>query len=135
MRFGPRELAVVFAGGMLGALARVAISQALPVTPGRWPWTTLAINVSGSFLLGYLAARLPEGSGATLLRPMLGAGFCGAYTTFSTVQLEMLRIADRGHGALAVGYALVSVAAGLTAVSAASALGRLPSSRAEQAGR
>ena len=124
MTLDRRELAAIYAGGMLGALARVALVQALP-TAGRWPWVTLAINVSGSFLLGYVATRLQERlPQSTYRRPLLGTGFCGAYTTFSTVQLEIVQMIDAGRPGMAVAYVAVSLTAGFAAVWAATAIVR-----------
>jgi CrcB protein len=108
-----RELAAIFAGGMLGALARVGLAQAFPHAPGAWPWTTLAANLLGACLLGWAVTRLPPTS---YRRPFLGIGVCGALTTFATLQLELLRMLDGGRWALALGYAVVSLAAGLAAV-------------------
>lgn len=125
MTLDRREIAAIYAGGMLGALARVGLVQAIPATAGRWPWATLVINVSGSFLLGYLATRLQERlPQSTYRRPLLGTGFCGAYTTFSTVQLEVVEMVDAGHPGLALAYVVVSLTAGFVAVWAATAIVR-----------
>jgi CrcB protein len=120
-----RELAAVFAGGAAGALLRVALARAYPPAGGRWPWVTFAINVSGAFILGYLVTRLQERLPlSTYRRPLAGTGFCGAYTTFSTMQLELLRMLDRRHYGLAAGYVVASVVAGYLAVFVATALVR-----------
>jgi CrcB protein len=112
-----RELAAIYAGGMLGAVARVGLSRTFPLSGGGWPWATFAANVSGALLLGYLVTRLQERlPQSTYRRPLLGTGFCGAYTTFSTVQVEALTMLDHGRYGLALGYAAASVAAGLIAV-------------------
>jgi len=120
-----RELAAIFAGGAIGALARVWIGRHFAGSADSWPWATFAINVSGSFALGYFAVRLQERlPQSTYRRPLLGTGFCGAYTTFSTMQVEMLRLVEAGHVGLAVGYALASIVAGLTAIWLATAMVR-----------
>jgi fluoride exporter len=90
-----------------------------------WPWTTFAINVSGSFALGYFATRLQDRLPlSTYRRPLLGTGFCGAYTTFSTMQVEILAMLDHRAYGLAVGYAAGSIATGMTAVWLTTALVR-----------
>lgn len=125
MSWDRRELAAIYVGGMLGALARVGLVQAFPVAAGEWPWATLAINVSGSFLLAYLATRLQERlPQSTYRRPLLGTGFCGAFTTFSTVQLEIVAMLDHDRYGLAVAYAVVSVGAGFAGVWFATAVVR-----------
>jgi CrcB protein len=117
MRVDRRELAAIFAGGFLGAVLRVELSDRFAAAPGAWPWTTFLVNVAGAFLLGYFTTRLQERLPLSAYRrPLLGTGFCGALTTFSTVQLELLRMLDGDRLGLALGYALASVAAGFAAV-------------------
>src|SRR3954464_6945144 len=124
-RYDIRELAAIFAGGALGALARAGLLEWLPPHPGRWPWATFLVNVVGAFLLGYFATRLQERLPLSAYRrPLLGTGFCGAFTTFSTVQVELLRVLDRGEIGLALAYAGASVAAGFAAVLLATAMVR-----------
>ena len=125
----PRErlsaalLAATFLGGCLGAVARAGAAEWLTQDP--WPWATFAVNVAGAFLLGFFVTRLQERLPLSAYRrPFLGTGVCGALTTFSTLQLELLRMLDRGDMALAVAYALVSVAAGFLAVALATNLVR-----------
>jgi CrcB protein len=121
----PRELAAIFAGGCIGALARAGLSEALSGDPGRWPWATFAVNVLGAALLGYFATRLQERlPPARYRRPFLATGICGALTTFSTLQVELIRMLDAGHAGLALGYALSSLAAGFVAVALATSLTR-----------
>jgi CrcB protein len=125
MRRDGRELAAIFAGGVAGSLARAGLAQALPARPGAWPWATFAVNVVGAFVLGYLVTRLQERlPPSAYLRPLLGTGLCGALTTFSTMQVELLRMLDRSDLALAAGYAAASLAAGFAAVMLASGLTR-----------
>jgi CrcB protein len=120
-----RELAAIFAGGAVGGLARTALSDWLAPPAGHWPWITFAINVAGAFLLGYFATRLQERLPLSAYkRPLLGTGLCGAFTTFSTMQVELLRMLDRGEAGLALGYAAASVVAGFAAVWLATGLVR-----------
>ena len=116
-RYDIRELTAIFAGGALGALARAGLLEWLPPHPGRWPWATFIVNLAGAFLLGYFATRLQERLPLSAYkRPLLGTGLCGALTTFSTMQLELLRMLDRGSVGLAFGYAGASVVGGFVAV-------------------
>jgi CrcB protein len=120
-----RELAAIFAGGAAGALGRAGLAEWSAPEPGHWPWVTFAVNVAGAFLLGYFATRLQERLPLSAYRrPLLGTGLCGALTTFSTMQLELLRMLDRGELGLAIGYASASVAAGFAAVLLATAMVR-----------
>jgi fluoride exporter len=125
MRVDRRELAAIFIGGVLGALARFGLVQALPPHPGSWPWATFVANVSGAFALGYLSTRLQERLPLSAYRrPFAGTGVCGALTTFSTVQVELLDMLDAGSSGLAVGYAVASLVAGTLALAAATNLVR-----------
>jgi CrcB protein len=115
MGFG---LAVALAGG-LGTLARYGV-QAFVVRRGDWPLpaATFAVNVVGSLLLGYLLVRL---SGHAWLRAVVGVGFLGGFTTFSTLAFELHRLVEGRAFGLAFAYAIGSILAGL----AAAALGAL----------
>jgi fluoride exporter len=126
MRVDRRELAAIFVGGFLGAVARLGLVEALPPHPGTWPWATFVANVAGAFALGYLTTRLQERLPLSAYRrPFLGTGVCGALTTFSTLQVELLEMLDDGSGGLAAGYAAASLAAGLIALAAATNLVRV----------
>ncbi len=119
------ELAAIFAGGCLGALARAGLADAFPSRGGHWPWVTFAVNVAGAFLLGYFVTRLQERLPLSAYRrPLLGTGFCGALTTFSTMQVELVRMLDDDRAGLAIGYAGASIAAGFLAVGVATAMAR-----------
>jgi CrcB protein len=119
------ELVAVASGGAIGALGRVALSRAFPVAPGSWPWVTLAINLAGAFMLGYFATRLQERLPvSTLRRPLLTTGLCGAFTTFSTVQLEAVRMIDHHRDGLAITYLAASILGGYALVLLASAMVR-----------
>jgi CrcB protein len=124
MRFDRREVAAIFAGGFVGAIARAELVEALPYR-GGWPWATFLVNVVGALLLGYFTTRLQERLPVSAYRrPLLGTGVCGALTTFSTMQVELLRMLDAHRIGLALAYALVSVAAGFVAVAVATNLTR-----------
>jgi fluoride exporter len=125
LRIDRRELAAIFAGGFLGAVARAELAEALPHGSGEWPWATFIVNVAGAFLLGYFITRLQERLPLSAYRrPLLGTGLCGALTTFSTMQVELLRMLDDDRIALATSYAVVSVVAGFAAVALATNLVR-----------
>lgn len=119
------ELMAIAAGGAIGALVRVALTQGVADRPGAWPWATFAANVLGALMLGYFVTRLQERLPiSTLRRPLLGTGLCGALTTFSTMQVELLKMLDRRDYALAGGYLSASLAGGFLAVFLASAVVR-----------
>jgi fluoride exporter len=126
MRVDRRELAAIFAGGFAGAVLRALVEEWVPHDPANWPWATFAINVAGALLLGWLVTRLQERLPLSAYRrPLLGTGFCGALTTFSTMQLELLDMLDAGHAGLAAGYAAASVIAGVTAIAVVTNLVRI----------
>lgn len=125
MRFDGRELVAIFGGGFVGAVARAELAVVLPFHPGSWPWATFLVNLVGAFVLGYLSTRLQERLPVSAYRrPLLGTGFCGALTTFSTMQLEILRMFDQDNVGLALGYALTSITAGFLLVALATNLVR-----------
>jgi fluoride exporter len=123
VRADRRELAAIFAGGFAGAVARAELAVGLPAGAGEWPWGTFAANVLGAFLLGYAVTRLQERLPLSAYRrPFIGTGVCGALTTFSTMQLELLRMPL----GLAAAYASTSIAVGFVAVAAGTNLVRRP---------
>jgi CrcB protein len=104
-------------GGVLGAVSRYALSLALPTETDRFPWGTFLINVSGSAVLGFILIlvieQFPRGR---LARPVIGTGFIGAYTTFSTFMVETVELLRDRRPETAVAYLAGSVFAGLFAV-------------------
>lgn len=117
-----RELAAIFAGGAIGALARVALAESAVAGAADWPWTTFAANVLGALMLGYFSTRLQERLPlSSYRRPLLGTGLCGALTTFSTLQIELLVMIDADRYGLAAGYACASLIAGYAAAHLATA--------------
>ena len=118
-------LVAVAVGGALGTVARYELALAEPVRSGRFPWATFAVNVVGSFVLGAaLTVLLEPGAAAWALRPLVGVGFCGGLTTFSTWMVESVLLVRDGDAGVAILYRVVSLAAGLVAVAAGIALGR-----------
>jgi CrcB protein len=122
---GPQLAAAIALGGALGALARAGLTEAWAPQPGAWPWATFTANVAGAFLLGYLVTRLQERvPPSTLRRPFLGTGLCGALTTFSTLDIELLRLVRQHCVGLAAGYLAASLVCGFAAVFVATHLVR-----------
>jgi fluoride exporter len=124
-RIDRREIAAIFAGGAIGTLLRAALSEAFPQPPTAWPWPIFAVNIVAAFLLGYAVTRLQERLPlSSYRRPLLGTGLCGGLSTFSTVQVELLKMIDAHAWGLAIGYAAASVAAGYAAIQLATAIVR-----------
>src|SRR5437764_12413683 len=128
-RIDARELAAIFAGGAIGGAIRTVVEHAAPAKGGAWPWTTFAVNVVGCLLLGYFLTRLQERLPVTAYRrPLLGTGLCGALTTFSTFQVELLKMLEHGDIGLALLYAVGSMDAGFVGVTLGSGFCRCASS-------
>lgn len=112
-------LVVVAAGGVLGALARHGVASLQPGSGAAagWPWAVLAVNVSGCLLIGVLMAVLLDLTAAhRLLRPFLGAGVLGGYTTFSAYAADTHRMLVEGRYAAAATYFLVTPVLAVLAV-------------------
>ena len=104
-------LAVIGAGGAIGAAARYGTALAIPPRVAAYPAATFLVNVVGAVILGAVAA-LPAGwlPAHELTRPAIGTGFCGGLTTFSTMTLDIYQ-RWAGHTGLAVAYAVISLVA------------------------
>lgn len=119
-------LLVVAAGGALGAAGRFGAAKALPSAPDEFPWSTFLVNATGCLLLGLLmVCALDVWPTSRYLRPFLGIGLLGGFTTFSTYALETRNLVAEHQQQLAGVYLVGSVAAGLTAVWLGIAVGRL----------
>ena len=116
-------MAALFAGGVVGVFARYFVALAVFTALGGWlPWGTLVVNLTGCFLIGLFDAAIrTKGWGAPHGRMLLITGFCGAYTTFSSLILELdalLRTSPLRGGF----YVVISVIAGLFLFRAGGAL-------------
>jgi CrcB protein len=125
-RFGGDGLLAVAVGGIVGALARYAISVGVPHDDrGAWPWATFATNLLGCLALGVLLewvdARHDGWLGthprrARLARPLLASGVLGGFTTFSTFSVEAVGMVDAGSAVAATAYVVLSVLVGVAFV-------------------
>lgn len=108
------KLLALSAGGLVGTFLRVGVTAWLAgLEGGRFPYGTLAVNLSACFLIGVFNAVLGARAGVSPeLRLLLVTGFCGAYSTFSTLILETAYLADGGHALRALTNWLASGAAG-----------------------
>ncbi|MBO9532463.1 MAG: fluoride efflux transporter CrcB [Solirubrobacteraceae bacterium] len=106
----PRLALAVVIGGALGTLLRTELATHWAHDPAAWPWATFVVNLAGAAVLGWVVVRT---AGRPHRHGLLGTGLCGGLTTFSTFQLEVLQMLDAGHSALAFGYVVASVGAGL----------------------
>jgi CrcB protein len=130
-----RMLAVIFAGGIVGGLSRYEVVTAWKPPTGQFPWSTFAVNTAGAFILALLVVLVLEVlPRTTYLRPLIGTGFCGALTTFSSVAVAVDELVAHGHVGTAIGYLLASLAAGGIAAVVGAAIGRRipPSSRRQE---
>lgn len=112
----PAVLAAISAGGVLGGEARYGLSVLMPHEPGTWPMATWLTNVSGCFLIGILMFSITELTAPhRLVRPFLGVGVLGGYTTFSTAMVDVQQLALAGREGAALGYLLVTLIAAVLA--------------------
>ena len=113
---------LVGVGGAVGSIARYWLGLWFRAQPWaqEYTWGTFVINVTGSLLLGVVAAVFKDRAGPGFL--LLGIGFCGGYTTFSTFSLEVAEAIQKGRWDLAALYAGTSVVGGFIAFAVALAL-------------
>ncbi|MGN6244859.1 MAG: fluoride efflux transporter CrcB [Motilibacteraceae bacterium] len=110
-------VAVIAAGGALGAEARYGLSLAMPHGPAQFPWATLVTNALGCLLIGVLMVLVTEVlSTHRLVRPFLGTGVLGGFTTFSTYTVDTQRLLTEGKAGLALTYLAATLAAAMVAV-------------------
>jgi CrcB protein len=124
---GPEMKLILFIsiGGLLGTLARYGLQGLIQPAGGTFPWGTLAVNLSGSFALGFLMRYL---LGSVVATPELRAGatigFCGAFTTMSTFAWETVSLMSGGEYRRAAWYLAASVGGSLAALGAGLVAGR-----------
>lgn len=108
-------ISLVALGGAAGTAARTGVTLAVPEVDG-FPWAILLVNIVGAFLLGYLYEAVEHGrTGArrgSQLRLLLGTGFCGGFTTYSTFALGVALLVDAGRSDVALVYASGTVLLG-----------------------
>lgn len=109
-------LAVIALGGALGSVARWGLGRLVPHAPGQLPWSTFLENVGGALALGALTVLMIEvWPPSRLVRPFLGVGVLGGFTTFSTYMLDTQDLLRAGRPATAFGYLLATLLLGLLA--------------------
>lgn len=119
------EYLLVAAGAAIGAPLRYLTDRAVQGRLGAaaFPWGTLTVNVVGSLVLGLLTGATLNAGGSDL-RLLIGTGFCGALTTYSTLSFETVRLVEQRARLLAAANLLVTVLAGIGAVGLGYAVGR-----------
>jgi CrcB protein len=117
---------VVALGGAVGASARYGAGLLWPNSgPAQFPWTTLLVNVAGCALIGVLLVAVTEGRPAhPLVRPFLGTGVLGGFTTFSTYAVDVHRLLAAGRPGPGLAYLGLTLVAAMTAVWAGAGLTR-----------
>lgn len=125
----PRAVALVALGGALGAVARFGVAEALPHANGEVAWATFVVNIAGAFVLGCLLEALtrsgPDTGARRSVRLLLGTGFCGAFTTYSTFAHDVVTL----DGGVGVGWAALHVTCGLLAAAFGAVVGAAAISR------
>jgi fluoride exporter len=119
-------VAAVFAGGCVGGLVRYAVAEEWPAPTHLFPWATFAVNIAGAFILGTLIVVISDGIRRwPYLRPLVGTGFCGALTTFSSVVVSADELIAHGHAPIGVAYLTATITAGLAAAALGVLVGRV----------
>ncbi|HEX9258754.1 MAG TPA: CrcB family protein [Acidimicrobiales bacterium] len=106
-------------GGAAGGLARHWVNELLAARPGSWSWSTLVVNVVGAAILGLVVGWLVHRPATPwMVRPLLGTGFCGAFTTFSAFMVQTDALARDGRPAMAAASVGIATVLGLAAARA-----------------
>jgi fluoride exporter len=118
-------LAAVAIGGAAGTLLRAEVANDLPTSMNGFPWATLLVNLAGCAVVGFaIVAALERGRPSRYLRPLIGTGFCGGLTTFSTFVVEVDLLVRANRLPTATWYVVASMVGGLTVTRAAILLAR-----------
>jgi fluoride exporter len=120
----PAVLAVVAAGGALGSAARYGVSLVLPHDPASGlPWATLVVNAVGCLLIGVLTVVVTGAGPAVhrLVRPFVGVGILGGFTTFSTWAVEVRGLLAGGRAVAGLGYLALTLVVAFAAVAVGTA--------------
>lgn len=124
-RLNPKVIAAVFAGGCVGGGVRYGVSRAWPASTHVFPWATFTVNVAGAFILPLVIVIAADVlARPRYLRPLVGTGFCGALTTFSSVVVTVDELTAHGRTQLAACYLAATIAAGLAAAALGLLVGR-----------
>ncbi|MFW0792425.1 fluoride efflux transporter CrcB [Gordonia sp. CPCC 205515] len=117
LHWQPSAMACVLVGGAAGTGLRYWVEELLPAVGAEWPWGTFLVNLLGAFILGFLLeglALLGDDAGwRRRARLLLGTGFCGSFTTYSSFALEISLLGRDGAVPLAIGYGVASVVIGV----------------------
>ena len=118
-------LGTISIGGALGALARYGLGVAFPAPAAGFPWTTFSINAAGCLLIGILMVLVTEAwPTQVLVRPFVGVGILGGFTTFSTYVVDIQRLLNHRVPLTALAYLLATAVAAIAAAAAGLRIGR-----------
>ncbi len=121
----PVRILAIAAGGSLGTLARYGLERAIAPPPLGFPWATMLANLLGSLLLGVIVTLVVERWPPTrFVRPLAAIGFCGGFTTFSTMVVETSQLGRHGRVGLGLLYLAVTLGLGLAAATLGIGLAR-----------
>ncbi|MFR9777592.1 FluC/FEX family fluoride channel [Micromonospora sp. MS34] len=109
-------LGAIAAGGGLGALSRAGVQTLFPHPPAGFPWATFGVNLAGCLLIGVLMAVITARPAGPLVRPFLGVGVLGGFTTFSAYAVDVQRTVAEGAPGTALAYLAATVIGALLAV-------------------